>query len=146
MSVTPNDFLHSAQTLAALGNDEINQRNAISRVYYAAFHRSCEIFKPDGVDRKKGSHYSYILQLEEAVAGSLERRVGVNLNVIYGGRVRSDYKLDQTVSASDFSLLLSRTKAVFTLLHSSPPQPPQTPQPPQQQPPTRHTPQFKIIK
>jgi uncharacterized protein (UPF0332 family) len=120
MSVTPSDFLKSAEILAASGMDEICQRNAISRAYYAAYHRSCESIPPDGKSRGKGTHSSYIDQLNEADAGTLMRKVGVRLGAIYSGRITSDYRLEHEVRPKDYAMQICRTKELFSLLETPP--------------------------
>lgn len=135
MSITPQEFLNSAVVLASIDTSEVHQRNAISRLYYAAYHRSCEFIKPDGKDRGFGSHRSYIEQLLESAPGSLARRVGVSLEVVYIGRVRSDYRLTDTVLPREFSTFLNRTRELFTLFNTS-----------QQQLPVRSTSTIKVVK
>lgn len=119
MSITPQDFLGSAEYLAATDAGEVHQRNAISRVYYAAYHRSCEFIEPDGENRGVGSHRSYIEQLQNAAPGSVARRLGVSLGVVYSGRVRADYKLSVDVQSREFPMLLNRVKEIFTLVNAT---------------------------
>ena len=119
MSITAQDFLQSAEMLAAFDTGEVHQRNALSRVYYAAYHRSCEYIKPDNKDRGVGSHRGYIEQLLESPSGSLARRIGVSLGVVFSGRIRADYKLTETVTPREFSMSLARVKDIFTHIDSS---------------------------
>lgn len=121
MSVTPQEFLDSALELATAGTNEICQRNAISRLYYAAFHRAQEFIKPDGVDRGFGSHRNYFDQLNEADGGSTARRLGMHLKVVYSGRIKSDYKLDEDVQPRDFSMHRQRVETIFSLLDNPTP-------------------------
>lgn len=90
MSVTHEHFLSSAKEIAASGLDEMSQRNAISRAYYAAYHRSKVAIPPDNLDRNVGSHKSYILQLKEAPNGSENRRLGLKLSSLYAARVDAE--------------------------------------------------------
>ena len=123
MSISARDFLTSAESLAVFGLDEINQRNAISRAYYAAYHRAKNEFAPDGKVRGVGMHRGYIQQLKEADRGTLERKIGVSLGVIYSSRIISDYQLDKNVTSSDFSQTISRAKILFELLDKTAPAP-----------------------
>lgn len=121
MPVTPNNFLQSAKDIAASCSGEIAQRNALSRIYYAAFHRTCEVIAPDGKDRtapgknsrKPGMHRSYILQLEEAPGGTLERRIAVRMNTLYNSRRNADYKLDSDIPASEFAVNIGLAMELF---------------------------------
>lgn len=135
MSITPQDFLRSAEELAATDDSEVYQRNAISRLYYAAYHRSCEYIEPDRNDRDAGAHRSYIQQLTESDPGTIARKLGVSLGAVYSGRIRSDYKLAEDVLPRDFSMLLNRTRDIFTLIDTPP-----------QQPPAHKTPKLQIIR
>jgi uncharacterized protein (UPF0332 family) len=144
MSITSQDFLRSAEIIAAIDASEVHQRNAISRAYYAAYHRACDVIKPDNKDRGVGSHRSYIEQLLESEPGTLARRAGVNLEAVYCGRIKADYKLEKTVSPHEFSTLLNRTKGLFTLFDSQQQQ--KSVDSPQQQTTTNRPTQLKIVK
>lgn len=115
MSISANDFLLSADHIASIDPTEIYQRNAISRGYYAAYHRAIEYIAPDKKDRGLGQHRSYLAQLEEHDAGTLERRLGVSLSVAYSHRITADYRLYRTVSTNDFSSVIRRVRSVFDL-------------------------------
>lgn len=135
MSITPQEFLRSAEELAATDATEVYQRNAISRVYYAAYHCLREYIEPDKKDRGVGSHRGYIEQLLESGSGSTARKLGVSLGAIYSGRLKADYKLTDDVLPREFPMHLNRTKAIFALIDSPP-----------QQPPARSIPKLQVIK
>jgi len=124
MSVTPYAFLESASEIATNCSGEIAQRNALSRVYYAAYHRTREVIDPDGKDRtapgkssrKPGMHRGYILQLEEASAGSVERRIAVRMKTLYGSRKIADYDLHDEISPVTFAVNVNLTKELFSLV------------------------------
>lgn len=115
MSVTPSDFLDSAQKLAAAGNDEMSQRNAISRAYYAAYHRSCASLPPEKTGGNTGMHRSYINQLMAADPGTIERNAGVKLNSIYSRRIRADYRLHENLSVGAVAMQISAATELFQL-------------------------------
>lgn len=138
MSVTPDDFLQSALAFAASGLSEINQRNGISRAYYASYHQACTVIAPDrmarykvtqdGTKRTVGMHTGYIEQLKEFLPGTVERQVGVKLGAIYSGRITADYKLEEIVSPKSYSMQIARTQDLFQLLKKNAvSNPPQTP-------------------
>lgn len=130
MSIKPQEFLRSAEELAATDAREVHQRNAISRLYYAAYHRTCEYIEPDGKDRRNdngrrvGSHRNYIEQLKECDSGTPARKLGVSLSVVYSGRIRADYKLTEDVIPREFPMHLNRTRDIFTLIDATPTPPP----------------------
>lgn len=135
MSITPQDFLRSAEELAATDTTEVYQRNAISRLYYAAYHRSCEYIVPDKKDREVGSHRSYIQQLEESDPGTTAKRLGVSLKTVYSGRIRADYYLKENVLPREFPMHLQRTRAIFALIDN-----------PTQQTPVCSSSHLKVVK
>jgi hypothetical protein len=143
MSVTPNDFLASAQSIAASGNDEMTQRNAVSRGYYAAFHYSCGLFPPDGKDRGVGMHKGYIDQLQEGSAGSDQRKAGVALAAMHGARIWADYRLDDDKRNPTFAMQVTRAQAIFSLRAP----PPSSPSPGPSSPPTLSAgPHLRVIR
>lgn len=168
MAVGPVDFLGSAKEIAANCQGEIARRNAASRAYYAAYHKSCERIAPDGKDRtappvngnkprRPGMHKSYILQLEEFAAGSEERKIGVRMARLYALRKVADYKLCDHVSAADVSVQLNNAQDVFNLVGqlNPPPSgnsatPPVSPQPASPSPngatPASSKPKLKVVK
>ena len=144
MSITPQDFLESAESMAATDAREVHQRNAISRLYYSAYHRSHEYIAPDGkarehvapdgTARKLGMHRNYLEQLIESAPGTTARKLGVSLEVVYSGRIKADYHLENDVQPREFSMRLNRTKDIFTLINTTP-----------QQSQARTTPHLKAI-
>lgn len=121
MSVTPSDFLQSARALAASGTDEMSQRNAVSRAYYAAYHQSCSFISPDKKDRGVGSHKGYIEQLMDHDVGTIERKIGALLSAIYSGRRFADYKLDANIRSGSFGMQIQRVDELFLLTTSPTP-------------------------
>lgn len=129
MSVTPEDFLGSAISLAACGLDEIHQRNGISRAYYASYHKACSVIAPDGKTRYRaardgslrsiGMHTNYLEQLNEASNGAIERQVGAKLGALYSGRITADYKLNDTVSPKTYAMQIARSQDIFNLINSN---------------------------
>lgn len=129
MSVTPDDFLKSALEFAASGLGEINQRNAISRAYYASYHQACGAIAPDGkpryttapdgTKRTLGMHTGYIEQLKESQPSTIERSVGVKLGAIYSGRIIADYRLKESVSPKSYTMQIARTQELFKLIENN---------------------------
>lgn len=116
MTVTAEHFLDSAAEIASSGLDEMSQRNAISRAYYAAFHKTCFVIAPDRVKRNTGMHRGYIEQLNEYSPGTVERKLGAKLGAIYARRIKSDYHLNENVVPRDFSMQINQVNELVELL------------------------------
>ena len=116
MSVSPADFMDSASALS-LGADEMAQRNALSRAYYAAFHRAAVSYPPEENRRGgTGMHRNYLDQLQNHQAGSKERIVGAKLTQLYQRRVLADYRLQNSLQTDAVARQLDTAKQIFSLL------------------------------
>lgn len=118
MSVTPSNFLDSARALAADGNDEMAKRNAISRAYYAAYHRSCAAVPPQKIAGKTGMHRSYIDQLMATAPGTIERNAAVKLSTLYSRRIKADYRLHEELPAGAVAMQISTATELFQLFNA----------------------------
>ena len=118
MSVTPTDFLNSAVVLSA-DADEMAQRNALSRAYYAAFHIAKERISLDDAEdpeERKCMHRRYIDQLQQHGSGSNERQVGGRLNQMYQRRILADYRLKEGLRHDAVARQIDVARQVFHLL------------------------------
>jgi uncharacterized protein (UPF0332 family) len=104
--VTAKDFLNSALELVK-ENEEISKRNAISRAYYAAYHKSLEAspYLPNAVPDGVGLHQRLILQFS-SFNGSrdstrLAKHISYKLSRIRATRTKADYKLNESLARSD---------------------------------------------
>lgn len=110
MSVTPADWLNEARRHADCP-DEISLRTAVSRGYYAAYHRALEVSflcpnSPPAPDKNEGVHAALIRRFKsvpsKGFAGStLAREIGARLAQSRALRVIADYELNKTVRAND---------------------------------------------
>ncbi|CAG9932223.1 hypothetical protein [Candidatus Nitrotoga arctica] len=117
MSVLPKDFLESATKLATPDCDEITQRNIISRAYYAAYHRSCQLIKPVySSDENIGMHKQYIQQLNNGKKGSVDRRLGGRLFKMFGRRRIADYLINANIGQDIAPLQLTTAKELFEII------------------------------
>lgn len=119
MSVTPKDFLESAEILAKSGSDEMTQRNVLSRAYYAAYHRSCEYIKPKDSDENVGIHKRYINQLMRGENGSIDRKIGGRIKSMYLRRRFADYFLKDEIKTDAAALQLDTAKDLFSIIDKS---------------------------
>mgnify|MGYP003605958876 FL=1 len=70
MSVTPTDWLNEARRYAE-SSEEISLRTAVSRGYYAGYHRALEVSflcpnPPPSPDKTEGVHASLIRRFDSA--------------------------------------------------------------------------------
>ena len=110
MSVTPDDWLNEARHHADCC-EEIGLRTAVSRGYYAGYHRALEVSllcpnPPPAPDKNEGVHAYLIRRFKSAptkgFAGStLAREIGARLAQSRALRVMADYELSKTVRTND---------------------------------------------
>lgn len=116
MSVTPDDFLDSAASLAVRGCNEMVQRNVISRAYYAAYHRSCAFIKPLPEYNGKGMHRGYINYLLCGDKSSVERQIGGRLKALYARRLIADYQLNTDLNKNDYDIQIQTATDLFRIV------------------------------
>lgn len=109
MSVTPIDWLNEARRCAE-SSEEISLRTAVSRGYYAGYHRALEVSflcpaLPPSPDKTEGVHASLIRRFDSApksfLGSPLARQIRVYLMKSRALRVMADYELGKTVRAND---------------------------------------------
>ncbi|MFA6062890.1 MAG: hypothetical protein WC736_09845 [Gallionella sp.] len=121
MPVNHDDFLNSASEIALNCTGEMAQRNALSRAYYATYHKLVKIIIPDGKVRTGingkalGTHKNYLEQLCETPKGCVTRKIGVKMSSLYQSRINADYKPSIIVSASNFAVNIGVARDVFLL-------------------------------
>lgn len=114
MSVTPKEFLDSAIELSKSGQDEMTQRNVVSRAYYAVYHQSCALIKPENSDENVGIHRRYINQLMKGDNGSTERRLGSKIKSMYSRRVIADYCITENIDRLAVAIQINAAKDLFS--------------------------------
>ncbi len=97
------DFLKSAEQLLQTG-DEIGYRNAVSRAYYALYHRCIPLFNEIN-DRPTDDHHAQIVRTlrQQSQYESIANR----LNKLRKRRNTADYELHKTFSRYDASSALT---------------------------------------
>lgn len=100
MSINPEDFLRSAESIADIENSEIYARNAVSRSYYSMYHKILSILDREPPRQKgKGCHANLIDYLKNNGEGleCFESKSLVRLSYMLRQqkerRVDADYKL-----------------------------------------------------
>lgn len=97
MAIDKSEFLEFANNLPAI--NEINNRNAISRAYYAAFHYCNEAFYSNR-QASGGVHARLIDGLIKST-NSADRQIGYILQDIRNRRTIADYELTHEVTPTD---------------------------------------------
>lgn len=114
MSVRPSDFLDSAKLLAQ-GNCEIDKRNAISRAYYAAYHRAKTVY-PFRPAKGQTSHKSFFDHLMKSQLKYPARLVGSRLKTMHVHRVTADYFIQEEIFSSILNIQLDGAEEIIALL------------------------------
>jgi uncharacterized protein (UPF0332 family) len=113
MSVSPADFLSSANVLVATGT-EIGFRNAASRAYYAAYHYCLPTAETlDGaITPKSGLHHQFIQTFIQN--GSLKARaIGYILEQCYGLRIKADYITYEEFRQKEAETVIQQVGVIF---------------------------------
>lgn len=110
MSVTPSDWLNEARRYVE-SSEEISLRTAVSRGYYAGYHRALEVSLlcpnlPPSTDKTDGVHASLIRRFKLAprkgfLGSPLAHQIAVYLMRSRALRAMADYELGKTVRAND---------------------------------------------
>ncbi len=118
----PHEFLTLADTLAAMA-DEASQRSAVSRAYYAAYHR-CNIWHDQlpapgsNAGIAGGVHQTLINRLknpapELPAADKLRSKsLGMRLEVVKKARKKADYELQSVLGPAEVATTISTCKAL----------------------------------
>jgi uncharacterized protein (UPF0332 family) len=112
MPIHKDDFLKFAKNLPE--DSEINNRNAISRAYYAAYHSCSEKFTSEK-STPGGVHATLISSLEKS-PNSQDRKIGYLLRDIKNKRTIADYQLAEAVTLADRQTTLKTTAKLIGLI------------------------------
>jgi uncharacterized protein (UPF0332 family) len=112
MPVTPTLLLEAAQALRQ-GGSEVDQRNAASRAYYAAYHRCLPIAEGIGlVATGKGVHRDLIDTLIGARPPKL-KSIGYMLEQGRRLRVKADYEIASEFARDQAQTVMGHCEAIF---------------------------------
>lgn len=120
---TPEQLFVAATSIAKIAADEAMIRAALSRHYYAAYHR-CFAYhvalpRPGSVRAATGKHEQLINQLaypDPKLEDDLKDQsvaIGKLLRFLCGKRVDSDYYLKTPLDAKDLQDVASQTQVLF---------------------------------
>ena len=116
MSVNCNDFLIFAKSLS--NKSEINNRNAASRSYYAAYHKCVEIYNPNNDLIGEGGLHEKLIKHLEGGCDKKEKELSYQMNQGRKLRVIADYKLDIDFTKSDRETAIYYSEEILKLLNN----------------------------
>ena len=102
-----SDILDFAYKLYSENDTEVAYRTSIGRSYYSVFHPAQDEYKRLNLSGVGNTH-------TKVINGFLNKHqaIGRAMDVIFSDRVRADYHLNQTVSASEARASLSKAKKI----------------------------------
>lgn len=96
MAVTPEILLDAAVAIGK-GNEEVDWRNAVSRAYYAAFHRCVSVAHDArlSIPNTSSVHATLIEAFVDPLSPTALRSLGYMLEQCRKRRADADYRIDQ---------------------------------------------------
>jgi uncharacterized protein (UPF0332 family) len=114
--ITGEDFLALAEVWVT-GTTEAEWRSAVSRAYYAAFHRARRLLRDLGflVPRADQAHAYLWLRLSNCGDSQVEM-AGSDLNTLRRDRNRADYDVEQTLDQHDARVQVQAARIIIQTL------------------------------
>ena len=113
MAVTPKQLREGAQK-AELDGPEVERRVAVSRTYYAAFHRCRAIAQRQGMFADAGGTHAEVI---EALTRSRKRKlqsIGYMLRQCRELRVKADYQIGDDLTIQDAEAAKDQCERIWT--------------------------------
>jgi uncharacterized protein (UPF0332 family) len=124
--IQPEDFLKLAEVWIH-GGSEAEWRSAVSRAYYAAFHKARRLFAELGFQPPKGDQAHAYLWLRLLNCGDPQvQAAGSDLNSLRRDRNRADYAVDQNLSQSDGLTQVQSARQIIQVLTTAATEPTRT--------------------
>ena len=117
MPVDPDDILATAESMGQEG-EEVHWRNAISRAYYAAFHKSrilAEGIEPQ-TDFATSTAHQDVPNVIKATHGLKGRQISAMLTNSHKARKRADYDIRQHVERDEGLNAIANSKRILSLV------------------------------
>lgn len=116
--MTGHDFLALAIRLAGAGS-EAEQRTALSRAYYAAFHVARQLLEDLAFSPPADEHaHKYVAWRVSNCGNPLVMRAGSQLDILRGFRNRADYDLRRSLSSAVVSQQVRAAEQIVQTLDS----------------------------
>lgn len=108
------DFLDLARRLADNENSEADLRSAISRAYYAAFHKArTQLIIEGEVLPKDGTAHDFVWRRYRNAPGQIRNSIGINLERLKKKRTDADYRDSVSSLPSVVKVALSESDIVI---------------------------------
>ena len=117
MAVTPKQLREGAQK-AELDGPEVERRVAVSRTYYAAFHRCRPIAQRQGMFADAGGTHAEVI---EALTRSRKRKlqsIGYMLRQCRELRVKADYQIGDDLMIQDAEAAKDQCERIWTAVEA----------------------------
>ena len=116
MSATPEEILDVAEEYSE-GAREVDWRNAVSRAYYAAFHRCLELARVERVNvaPSVSEHAALVEGLQDMANAAPLRKAGVILDHCRRRRRKADYELDTDVDHATAETVVRDVREIFVI-------------------------------
>jgi uncharacterized protein (UPF0332 family) len=117
--ITPDDLLTLAEKLIR-GAVEAEWRSAVSRAYYAAFHKARLLLKSVGFAVPRGDQAHAYLWLRLCNCGDPQTiAAGSDLNALRGDRNIADYQVDANFFLADAQVQVQTARRILQLLDAA---------------------------
>jgi len=124
--IQPEDFLNLAESWIQSGS-EAEWRSAVSRAYYAAFHKARRLFTDLGFQPPRGDQAHAYLWLRLLNCGDPQIQVaGSDLNTLRRDRNLADYGIDQNLSQTDGLTQVQSARQIIQVLITAASEPTRT--------------------
>ena len=120
MSVKPEQFITTAEKFFRVASNEADYRCCITRAYYGSYNAAIEyhgtLDRPGMSKANCGEHENLIHKLQHPNIGNtdknylISKELGRFLFKMRYQRVRSDYRLNETVTESDAKTTIAEAK------------------------------------
>ncbi len=114
MAVNPDALLTAAEVIGR-GHEELDWRNAASRAYYAAFHRSRFLIEEQGLQpiQSHSAHLDVIEALKDRANSGDLKSVGYMLDFCRKLRIVADYEIQAAFPKGDADTALEQARRVL---------------------------------
>ena len=116
MSATPKEILDVAAEYAD-GTREVDWRNAVSRAYYAGFHRCLELAQAERVKvaPSVSEHAALAEGLQDMANAAPLRKTGMILDRCRHRRRKADYELDTDIDHATAETVVRGIREIFAV-------------------------------
>jgi uncharacterized protein (UPF0332 family) len=113
MSVSPIDFLHTAEN-SLKSTSEIDHRNAASRAYYSAFHHCGPLANHlDPVATPKSGLHNAFIDIFINSSNFKSKAIGYMLRQCHDLRIKADYHIGDEFHRHEAEITIKQAKRIY---------------------------------